>query len=47
MDKNEPDILLKPAARANGFEKLMTSIEISNARAITRIGHADSGLTGE
>jgi hypothetical protein len=47
MDGNEPDILFKPTARANGLEELMTPIEISNAFAVARMARADSGLTGE
>jgi hypothetical protein len=47
MDRNERDILFKPAARAKGFEELMTPIEISNAFAVARTALADSSLTGE
>jgi hypothetical protein len=31
MDRNEPDILLKPAAREKGFEEFMAGIEIPHA----------------
>jgi hypothetical protein len=47
MDRNEPDILFKLAARGKGFEELMPLIEISNACTVVRAAHADSGLTGE
>jgi hypothetical protein len=47
MDRNEPDILFKPAARADGFEELMALIEFLMPCAVVRTALAGSGLTGE
>jgi len=42
MDRNEPDTLLVPAARAEGFEEFMALIEISN---IYSYGTAESTVS--
>jgi hypothetical protein len=51
MDRNEPGTLLRPVARAKGFEEFMTLIEIPNAdtshMAVSTAGRGRFAVVGE